>query len=616
MEGLEVYAFDGTTYTSYHGTTDVNGEVTFTLPEGNYHFRADFNGTQFWSSADNHCTVPGCAAVDILVTIPVYVSVLDTDGLPVEGLNVYAFDETTYTGYFGTTDAYGQVVFTLPEGSYRFRADRNGTQFWSGEGNHCEIPSCAYVEITVTIPLTVTVYNTDDELMEGLEVYAFDGTTYTGYQVTTNANGEAVFTLPLGSYRFRADLNGTQFWSSEENLCEVPGCSNENIVVTNPMTVTVRDTDGLARSGLSVYAFDGDIYTGYHTTTDTNGEAVFTLPMGTYRFRADLNGTQFWSGTENHCEIPGCTVVEITVTIPVTVTVANHTGQPYVGLNVYAFDADTYTGYHGVTDEQGMVTLTLPEGFYRFRADYDGVQFWSGPENHCDIPGCLNASITLPGSLIETNVTIDYTYDGLYRLTAADYSDGTYFHYTYDPVGNRLTHETQTETNTYVYDDANHLVEVDGVAYLWDANGNLLFDGESFYSYDFANRLTAVHGLSSTVTYTYSGLGDRLQQTIDGATMTYTLDLNSGFTQVLTDGETTHLYGLARLAQLDTGTFDTAYFLGDALGSVRQLIDETGAVTYAASYTPYGELLSSAGEGESAFGYTGEQVDVTGLVYL
>jgi YD repeat-containing protein len=35
--------------------------------------------------------------------------------------------------------------------------------------------------------------------------------------------------------------------------------------------------------------------------------------------------------------------------------------------------------------------------------------------------------------------TITYQYDPLYRLTQANYSDGRYFHYTYDAVGNRLT---------------------------------------------------------------------------------------------------------------------------------------------------------------------------------
>jgi len=72
---------------------------------------------------------------------------------------------------------------------------------------------------------------------------------------------------------------------------------------------------------------------------------------------------------------------------------------------------------------------------------------------------------------------------------------------------------------------------------------------------------------------------------------------------VFTDGETTYLYGVARLAQENDGNAE--YYLGDALGSVRQLTERSGAVTYAASYTPYGEVLSSAGEGESVYGYTG-----------
>ena len=53
--------------------------------------------------------------------------------------------------------------------------------------------------------------------------------------------------------------------------------------------------------------------------------------------------------------------------------------------------------------------------------------------------------------------TITYTYDPLNRLTAADYDDGTYFHYNYDAVGNRLSEVTDAGTNTYVYDVANRL---------------------------------------------------------------------------------------------------------------------------------------------------------------
>ncbi|MBN2502588.1 MAG: RHS repeat-associated core domain-containing protein [Anaerolineales bacterium] len=63
-------------------------------------------------------------------------------------------------------------------------------------------------------------------------------------------------------------------------------------------------------------------------------------------------------------------------------------------------------------------------------------------------------------------------------------------------------------------------------------------------------------------------------------------------------------------------TADWAYYLPDALGSVRQITDATGAVTYAQTFKPYGEALSSTGEAGSNYGFAGEWTDETGLQYL
>lgn len=114
--------------------------------------------------------------------------------------------------------------------------------------------------------------------------------------------------------------------------------------------------------------------------------------------------------------------------------------------------------------------------------------------------------------------------------------------------------------------------------------------------YDHANRLIAVSGQPSAVSFEYNGSGDRLMQTVNGQTTRYTLDLNAGLTQVLSDGTNTYLYGRGRIAQLDTDPLTTDYFLTDALGSVRQLADSSGNVTLAQNYQPYGETLSSAGD--------------------
>ena len=154
--------------------------------------------------------------------------------------------------------------------------------------------------------------------------------------------------------------------------------------------------------------------------------------------------------------------------MPVTVSVTGLNGAIYAGLPVYAFAGETYTGYSRAADENGQATFTLPVGNYRFRTELDGQEFWSGETNHCTLPGCTAAVVELPLAPPQTlATTIDYSYDALNRLTAADYDSGQFFNYTYDEVGNRLNETTQVGSIDYVYDDANRLVDAGGVAFTW-----------------------------------------------------------------------------------------------------------------------------------------------------
>ncbi len=167
-------------------------------------------------------------------------------------------------------------------------------------------------------------------------------------------------------------------------------------------------------------------------------------------------------------------------------------------------------------------------------------------------------------------------------------------------------------TDSYNYDDANRLTDVNGVTYTFDANGNLLSDGVNAYTYDSANRLKSISNQSSVTSYASNGLNDRLQETMNGSTTNFTMDLNSGLTQALSDGTNTYVYGVDRIAQVNTGT---QYFLGDALGSVRQLTNQSGAITYARVYDPYGVVTQTSGAAQTAYGYTGEFTS-NDMVYL
>ncbi len=210
--------------------------------------------------------------------------------------------------------------------------------------------------------------------------------------------------------------------------------------------------------------------------------------------------------------------------------------------------------------------------------------------------------------------TINYTYDALYRLTAADYSSGEFFHYAYDAVGNRLSQTMQAGTENYTYDAADRLTSLDGTPFIWDDNGSLLSDGEWTYAYDHADRLTTISGTSGTFNYAYSGLGDRLQGPDGENPVDFTLDLHAGLTQVLEQGSESYLYGIGRIGAEASG--EQAYFLSDALGSVRGVSGEDGEMDLARGYTPFGETLSQAGWGESDYGYAGEWGDPAGLLYL
>jgi RHS repeat-associated protein len=222
----------------------------------------------------------------------------------------------------------------------------------------------------------------------------------------------------------------------------------------------------------------------------------------------------------------------------------------------------------------------------------------------------------LDGSPTPVTVQIDYTYDALGRLTQASSSGGStdQYGYTYDRVGNRMSQTVNGTTTGYTVDAADRMTSANGVAYAWDDNGNLLNDGVRSYSYDFANRLTEVSGQGTSFSFGYDGLDNRYQQTVNTQTTTYLLDQAAGLSQVLYDGNASYYYGLGRISQQENGLSD--YFLTDGLGSVRQLANQSGSVTFGQAFDPFGNSIGQSGLGGGNYGYAGEWTDGSGLQNL
>jgi RHS repeat-associated protein len=325
---------------------------------------------------------------------------------------------------------------------------------------------------------------------------------------------------------------------------------------------------------------------------------------------------------------------QVNVTTPGTYTVwlrgypPNAAGDSvYIGLgsqtvSVTGFDPGSWSWASQRTDTGAAATLTVQSsGFYTvslwLREDGLRVDRLLLTTDTTYIPTGFGPAESAQPSALTTTLTrtIVYTYDNLYRLTNATYSTGEVFTYTYDPAGNRTTQTTLAGTTVYTYDAANRLTQVDGQSYTWDNNGNLLSDGSRTFTYDTENRLTSVVSGAVTTTFEYNGDGDRYAQTVNGITTDYVLD-PVGLAQVLmetTSGQSKHY--LPGLAQYDTAN-GWQYVTSDRVGSVRLLVKPNGEVALSQSFDPFGNVLERTGAGQSSFGYTGEQTDPTGLVFL
>jgi RHS repeat-associated protein len=227
---------------------------------------------------------------------------------------------------------------------------------------------------------------------------------------------------------------------------------------------------------------------------------------------------------------------------------------------------------------------------------------------------------TAPGSaLVEQSIV--YGYDALSRLREATYypnltASGTpsrEYAYDFDLAGNRTSETLDGVTRTFGYNAANQMISHGSQTLSYDRNGNLLNDGANAHVWDRGNRLKSMGGVS----YGYDGDGNRVMRTSGGTATVYGLDVTGGMTQTLfeqTNADITrYVHGpRGAMAQHNpTGTW--RWMLEDGLGSVRAMVNATGVQT-AREFSPFGEPLATLSGTE--YGFTGEQSDPNGLVYL
>jgi RHS repeat-associated protein len=236
--------------------------------------------------------------------------------------------------------------------------------------------------------------------------------------------------------------------------------------------------------------------------------------------------------------------------------------------------------------------------------------------------GDRRTSLTLPNGIV-----VEYGYDNASQLTGLTYKLGSAtlgsLGYTYDGNGQRtILSGSYSRSNlpaalgSATYDDGNQVATFDGTSFSYDANGNLTSDGTRNYTWNARNELVSLTGPVNG-SFGYDAFGRRRAKTIGGTT-----------TQFLYDGlnPVQELSGGTATANVLTGLGIDEYFtrtdaagvrnyLTDALGSSVALTDGSGVVQTEYTYEPFGGTVTSGGSTASPFGFTGREVDGTGLYF-
>jgi len=366
--GVPVYLYSPSgPYLSVSATTDGNGQATFNLPQQPYKVRADYLGQQFWSDLftweDKTVLIPEATA-HIHITMA---------GQDIQGVPVYVYSSAgSYLGLSGTSNASGIVDFRLSAGTYKFRADYQGGQYWTTAGINQDMVNP--VELSMGGGQFTLAIDKGSEPLVGVRAYVFTPSgSYLGMYYDSNTNGQALFNLSTGSYKFRVDYLGYPFWSDVFN---VPDALSGTLSIPHQaITITTeRVYQGTQPvTGVNVYLFTpSGSYLGKTQVTNSSGQATFSLPNKGYKVRADYLGSQFWSDPFQF--------QNATVSIPhgVAQIIARKSGNPVSGVTVYLFSSGgSYLGLNGTTNAEGKVEFLLPNRSYKFRVDEGGAQYWS-----------------------------------------------------------------------------------------------------------------------------------------------------------------------------------------------------------------------------------------------
>lgn len=209
--------------------------------------------------------------------------------------------------------------------------------------------------------------------------------------------------------------------------------------------------------------------------------------------------------------------------------------------------------------------------------------------------------------------TWSYSVDDSSRLTAARSSLGKTYNYGYDAADNITSQQTPSGGSSLSYNSLNQVA-----SYSYDADGNLLDDGQRTYTWDAENRLLSVTlkaQSGKSTTFRYDGYGRRIAIITNGTEVRY-LWCGQQLCQARSAADVvTRRYFAEGEAIPTSGT--ALYYIEDQIGSVRDAVAvQNGARVASYDYEPYGNPSQTAGRIGTDFRFAHLQYEPNSGLYL
>ena len=219
-----------------------------------------------------------------------------------------------------------------------------------------------------------------------------------------------------------------------------------------------------------------------------------------------------------------------------------------------------------------------------------------------------------------TTASWTYGYDWLNRLiSASDSVSGLSTSYTYDKSDNRLTMVRGATTYTFNYDAADQLTSRNSDTFTYDLDGNLLSKTQSGvttqYLWDDKNHLTRITTSIAGVLQQNSFDASGLRKSTDPNIKYY----NSGSTpisDVVGATNTSYIQGHQLLGKQVAGV--NTYYLSDGLGSIRVVVNSSGATQATMDFDEFGNPLAATAQTFTYIGGLGvrNETSLSGLYLM